>query len=153
TRTLPYTAALMPSCRTRAGAALGPAAAKARRAIAAWTSRTRFPVPAAAAPARSPTARISALCTVRTVQFAPSGGSGRGTGLGSHLMPELAPGAVFSGHRIEAVVGRGGMGVVYRAQQVALGRTVALKVIAPELLDDPTTKARFLREARAGASI
>jgi len=68
-------------------------------------------------------------------------------------MPELAPGAVFSGHKIEAVVGRGGMGVVYRAQQVALGRTVALKVIAPELLDDPTTKARFLREARAGASI
>jgi DNA-binding beta-propeller fold protein YncE len=68
-------------------------------------------------------------------------------------MPELAPGAVFSGHRIEAVVGRGGMGVVYRAEQVALGRTVALKVIAPELLDDATTKARFLREARAGASI
>src|SRR5262245_22780949 len=68
-------------------------------------------------------------------------------------MGELESGALFAGHRIEGVVGRGGMGVVYRAQQVALGRTVALKVIAPELLDDDPTKERFLREARAAASI
>ena len=45
------------------------------------------------------------------------------------------------------------MGVVYRAHHIALGRTVALKVIAPELLDDPRAKERFLREARSAASI
>ena len=48
-------------------------------------------------------------------------------------MPELAPGAVFAGHRIEAVAGRGGMGVVYRATHLALDHVVALKVISPEL--------------------
>jgi streptogramin lyase len=66
---------------------------------------------------------------------------------------ELSPGSVLSGHRIDDVIGRGGMGVVYRAHQIALGRTVALKVIAPELLDDPHAKERFLREARSAASI
>ena len=65
----------------------------------------------------------------------------------------LAPGAVFAGHRIDAVVGRGGMGVVYRARQLELDRVVALKVIAPELLEDRGVRERFLREARAAASI
>jgi DNA-binding beta-propeller fold protein YncE len=68
-------------------------------------------------------------------------------------MRELAPGSVLSGYRIDGVVGRGGMGVVYRAEELALGRIVALKVIAPELLDDRTARERFLREARAAASI
>jgi hypothetical protein len=68
-------------------------------------------------------------------------------------MQELAPGSILSGYRIDGVIGRGGMGVVYRAEELALGRTVAVKVIAPELLDDPTARERFLREARAAASI
>ncbi|HEX2104664.1 MAG TPA: protein kinase [Solirubrobacteraceae bacterium] len=68
-------------------------------------------------------------------------------------MQELAHGSILSGYRIEGVVGRGGMGVVYRAEEIALGRTVALKVIAPELLDDRSARERFLREARAAASI
>src|SRR4051794_16739610 len=68
-------------------------------------------------------------------------------------MGPLAPGIVFAGHRIESLVGRGGMGVVYRARQLELDRTVALKVIAPELLDDPLVRERFLREARTAASI
>jgi predicted ATPase len=67
-------------------------------------------------------------------------------------MSELAPGAIVAGHRIEAVVGRGGMGVVYRATQLALDRPVALKVIAPELVGDESARQRFVREARAAAS-
>jgi streptogramin lyase len=68
-------------------------------------------------------------------------------------MGELALGSVFAGHRIEAITGRGGMGVVYRARQLSLDRTVALKVIAPALIQDPDMRARFLRESRVAASI
>src|SRR4051794_7008428 len=68
-------------------------------------------------------------------------------------MALLAPGAVVAGYRIESVIGRGGMGVVYRAVELDLDRVVALKVIAPELLEDPDIRARFLREARTAASI
>src|SRR4051812_28619742 len=68
-------------------------------------------------------------------------------------MGELEPGSVFAGHRIEAVAGRGGMGVVYRATQLALDRTVALKVIAPGLLEDQTVRSRFVRESKVAASI
>jgi serine/threonine protein kinase len=68
-------------------------------------------------------------------------------------MAELAPGTVFAGHRIEALAGRGGMGVVYRATHLALDRTVALKVIAPTLIEDASTRQRFLRESKIAASI
>ena len=68
-------------------------------------------------------------------------------------MAELAPGSVVAGYRIEAVIGRGGMGVVYRATQLSLDRPVALKVIAPELAGDVTFRERFKRESRIAASI
>jgi eukaryotic-like serine/threonine-protein kinase len=54
---------------------------------------------------------------------------------------------------LSGVVGRGGMGTVYRATDLVLGRTVAVKVLAAALLEDPVHVARFEREARAAASL
>jgi len=68
-------------------------------------------------------------------------------------MGDMPPGSVFAGHRIEAVAGRGGMGVVYRARQLSLDRIVALKVIAPALMADEAIRRRFLRESHVAASI
>jgi streptogramin lyase len=69
------------------------------------------------------------------------------------LVDDLASGTEFAGYRIDAVAGRGGMGVVYRATQLGLDRPVALKVIAAGLLGDPRVRERFLRESRAAAAI
>jgi DNA-binding beta-propeller fold protein YncE/predicted Ser/Thr protein kinase len=66
---------------------------------------------------------------------------------------ELRPGSVIAGHRIEAVAGRGGMGVVYRARELALDRLVALKVVAHGLADDPAFRERFRRESKIAASL
>jgi len=65
----------------------------------------------------------------------------------------LVPGSGFAGYRIESFVGRGGMGVVYRATDLSLDRPVALKLIAPELADDPRFRERFLVEPRLAASL
>lgn len=65
----------------------------------------------------------------------------------------LTPGARVAGYRIEAVLGRGGMGVVYEATQLELDRRVAFKVLTPELERDERFFARFRREGRLQASI
>jgi YVTN family beta-propeller protein len=62
-------------------------------------------------------------------------------------------GSELAGYQIEALIGRGGMGAVYRAEELALGRKVALKVIAPELAEDSRFRERFLRESRIAASL
>ena len=66
---------------------------------------------------------------------------------------DLSPGTVVGGYRIEAVAGRGGMGVVYRARQLRPSRLVALKLIGTELAGDATFRARFELEAEIAASI
>ena len=68
-------------------------------------------------------------------------------------MADIGVGTEVAGCVIEGVAGRGGMGVVYRATQSGLGRTVALKVIAPEYAIDPGFVERFKRESRLAASI
>ncbi|MGH2898554.1 MAG: serine/threonine-protein kinase, partial [Solirubrobacteraceae bacterium] len=68
-------------------------------------------------------------------------------------MPEFSAGDVFAEHRIEGLAGRGGMGVVYRATQLGLERTVALKIITPSLAQDPDFRKRFVAESKAAASI
>jgi DNA-binding beta-propeller fold protein YncE len=65
----------------------------------------------------------------------------------------LETGVQLGGYLIDGVVGRGGMGVVYRATEVALERPVALKLIAPELANDEGFRERFLRESRLAASL
>jgi DNA-binding beta-propeller fold protein YncE len=62
-------------------------------------------------------------------------------------------GTQLAGYRIDGVLGRGGMGVVYRATELALERPVALKLIAHELAGDASFRERFLRESRLAASI
>jgi serine/threonine protein kinase len=66
---------------------------------------------------------------------------------------KLGVGAVFAGFRIEALLGRGGMGSVYRARDLALDSERALKVLEPELTADRAFRERFQREARLAAQI
>jgi serine/threonine-protein kinase len=68
-------------------------------------------------------------------------------------VPELRPGDLLAGCRVEAVIGRGGMGVVYRALQLDLRRPVALKVISGDRAADAEFRERFSRESRMAAAI
>jgi ABC-type transport system substrate-binding protein/class 3 adenylate cyclase/tRNA A-37 threonylcarbamoyl transferase component Bud32 len=68
-------------------------------------------------------------------------------------MSELQIGTAIGGFRIEALIGQGSMGTVYSAQDVALDRRVAVKVLAPSLARDAQFHERFLRESRLAASL
>jgi len=90
--------------------------------------------------------------------FARTIGAAAALALGSQpaaAMPAAMPtvGCTFAGYRIEGIAGRGGMGVVFQARQPRLERTVALKILAPELRDDPDFRRRFEGESRVAASI
>src|SRR6202012_1224805 len=59
----------------------------------------------------------------------------------------------FAGYRLRSVLGRGGMSVVYQAENLRLGSVIALKVLSPELATDDVFRARFLEESRIAASL
>jgi hypothetical protein len=83
--------------------------------------------------------------------FACGGDLGRAPGRVQEdpLLGRTLPG----GYRITHLVGVGGMGRVYCAEQVALGRIVAVKVVHPALADEALTSGRFLNEARAASRL
>ena len=59
----------------------------------------------------------------------------------------------YAGYRVRSVLGRGGMSVVYQAENLRLSNVIALKVLSPELADDDVFRARFLEESRIAASL
>jgi serine/threonine protein kinase len=71
------------------------------------------------------------------------------------LLPPSTPGAVgkIGTYEVLGVLGRGAMGIVLKALDKALHRTVAIKVLSPQLASSPKARRRFLREARAAAGI
>ena len=70
-----------------------------------------------------------------------------------HGVRDLHPGDIFAGYHVEALVGRGGMGIVYRARHLRLQRADALKVIAPQLANEDEFRSRFEQESLVAAQI
>jgi YVTN family beta-propeller protein len=69
------------------------------------------------------------------------------------MSPDTRVGTQIGGYRIDRLVGRGGMGVVYLAHHLRLNRRVALKLLTPEFAEDPKFRDRFVRESQLAASL
>jgi Tol biopolymer transport system component/serine/threonine protein kinase len=67
--------------------------------------------------------------------------------------PELERGEMLGPYRVDTLIGRGGMGVVYRAWDTRLDRRIALKLLRPEQVNDPARRQRLMREARAASGL
>jgi Protein kinase domain len=92
-----------------------------------------------------------ALCAVWGNAVAVAGESVAGQSGWTPTGP--APGSLVAGYRVESRIGAGGMAMVLRARDEALGRAVALKILAPALAGNPEFRERFVREARAVAAV
>src|SRR5579864_3084360 len=94
--------------------------------------------------------RCSAFCSeTHSYCFACGAELAKGAPEEDPLVGRTLPG----GYRVTHAVGIGGMGRVYCAEQVALGRTVAVKVVHPSLADEELATARFLNEARTASRL
>ena len=91
----------------------------------------------------------------RLPHYPPDGSSGLGgrTPASPELRAPTRIGTEVAGFRIESVLGRGGMSVVYVAEQMRLARKVALKVLTNELAWDEQFRERFVRESHIAATI
>ncbi len=69
------------------------------------------------------------------------------------MPPENSIPTQIAGFRLQEMIAKGGMGAVYRAHQVSMDRTVAVKILAPQYTADPVFTERFLKEARAAARL
>jgi serine/threonine protein kinase len=67
--------------------------------------------------------------------------------------PAIPPPPVIAGYRLLNLLGTGGMSAVYLAEQISLGRKVAVKLMAPHVAASPEACDRFVREARAAAAV
>jgi pSer/pThr/pTyr-binding forkhead associated (FHA) protein/tRNA A-37 threonylcarbamoyl transferase component Bud32 len=108
------------------------------------------PAPEVRRPARPPT---PAPAPAAPPQPLPPPRPRRAEPVRERVVDALPLGTVFAGCRVEEVIGHGDMGVVYGAEEVALQRPVALKVILPEHSQDERFRERFRRESRVAASI
>ena len=113
--------------------------------LGAAPAAAAVPAPTPAAPAQTP-APPAPVAPRPPAPAAPASGE-----LG--LTPVLPLGSVFAGCRVEEVIGHGAMGVVYRAEELALQRTVALKLILAEHSQDERFRERFRRESQIAAAI
>ena len=108
----------------------------------------RAPVrPAPAPPARDRSPAPAPAARDRPPAPAPAAPAGARAGA------DLPLGTVFAGCRVEEVIGQGDMGVVYRAEELALQREVALKLIRPDQSEDARLRERFRRESQVAASV
>src|SRR3954454_17043021 len=130
--------------------ASGGSAASARTSSSRSPTRTRTPAPCAAR-------RSWTGCTATTSSPAMTSLRPARSSILDRIMADSADdrriGTVIAGYRIDARIGRGGMGVVYRAQHLQLQREAALKLIAPDLAESSGFRERFAREARIVAAL
>jgi serine/threonine protein kinase len=94
--------------------------------------------------------RLAGNCRIPQVGTASKRARGRPLATATAI---LRPGDVLGGFRVDDVIGIGGMAIVYRAEQVSLGRPVALKVLSSKLTNDEVFRERFRREGMHAAAL
>jgi pSer/pThr/pTyr-binding forkhead associated (FHA) protein len=127
-------------------AEVGPAPSPPARVTPAPARATPAPAHATPAPAHAAPAPAPASATPRPAPVARAADR-------ELLDSRVGLGSVFAGCRVAEVIGHGDMGVVYRAEELALQRPVALKLILPEYSGDARFRERFRRESMVAAAI